>query len=68
MPKKPRRLDAIQTCKDRGFFLGDVLVSDHWKKPRRIVAFAKKAVLYKIGDRMDLMETVPEDVRRQDML
>lgn len=60
--------DAIELCQERGFFIGDMLVSDEWSYPRKIVAFEKTAVLYKIGTMLDIMATMPADVHRQVLL
>lgn len=61
-----RRKKAVELCKERGFTPGDVLVSDHWKKPRKIVALQPSSVLYTIGNYMDIMSTMPDDVRKAD--
>jgi len=60
-----RRRDAVEMCRERGFFIGDTLVSDHWKKPRRIVAFERAAVLCKVGDALEALTTMPDDARKQ---
>lgn len=61
---RPRRRDALELCRERGFSVGDVLVSDHWKKPRRIVSLERSSVLYTAGSAMDTMTSMPDDVRR----
>jgi len=61
----PRRKNAIELCQERKFFIGDILVSEHWKKPRLIVAFERTAVLYKVGEVLEAMGTMPEDVHKQ---
>lgn len=64
--KRMRRKKAVELCRERGFAPGDVLVSDAWKKPRKIAAIQPNSVLYTIGNFMDIAVTFPEDVRKAD--
>jgi len=61
-----RRKKAVELCQERGFVPGDVLVSDAWRKPRKIVAIQQDSVLYRSGEFLDSLHTMPDDVRKVD--
>lgn len=61
-----RRKKAVELCQKRGFAPGDVLVSDAWKKPRKIVAIQQDSVLYRSDEFLDSLYTMPDDVRKAD--
>lgn len=69
IPKKKGQAAAIVVCRERGFMVGDVLISRAWRVSRTVVRMGARTVELKENmparGLRSTLEWLPKDVRRE---
>jgi hypothetical protein len=58
------RKPAFETCREQGWEPGDVLASDAWAEPKKIVSITKTSVVLRAGKGRHQLRALPADVHR----